>query len=81
MFGVFSLGYEIAYVSDVIAYDNTGPTVLQCLLYWVQSAMLVPGLFEVPTVSTAMAPADTVHAINHAWIRNPRAVATLGSVL
>ncbi|KAG8974811.1 hypothetical protein FRC05_006743 [Tulasnella sp. 425] len=83
-FGVFSLRYEIAYVSDVIAYDNTGPTVLECLLYWVQSAMLVPGLFEVPRVSTAMASAhktDTVHAIDHAWIRNPRAVAILGSVL
>ncbi|KAG8974810.1 hypothetical protein FRC05_006742 [Tulasnella sp. 425] len=43
--------FKKAYVSGVIPYDNTGPTVLECLMYWVQSAMFVPGLFEVPMLS------------------------------
>ncbi|KAG8950094.1 hypothetical protein FRC04_007948 [Tulasnella sp. 424] len=83
VFGVFSLGFEIAYVSGVIPYDNTGPTVLECLMYWVQSAMFVPGLFEVPMVSTTVPPAhktDTVHTLEHAWFRNPKAVAIIGSL-
>lgn len=77
MFGVFSLGYEVAYVSEVIAYDEIGPTVLECFLYWVQSAMFVPGTFEIPRVSAATLPAhdvNTTHTLQHAWNCNLRAV-------
>ncbi|KAG9041412.1 hypothetical protein FS837_012309 [Tulasnella sp. UAMH 9824] len=48
VFGVFSLNFTSARVSDIIPYSRTEPTVLECLTYWVQSSMFVPGCFEIP---------------------------------
>ncbi|KAG8914549.1 hypothetical protein FRC01_004011 [Tulasnella sp. 417] len=48
VFGVFSLNFTSAQVSDVIPYSHTEPTVLECITYWVQSSMFVPGCFEIP---------------------------------
>ncbi|KAG8918926.1 hypothetical protein FRC01_001578 [Tulasnella sp. 417] len=48
VFGVFSLNFTSAQVSDIIPYSHTEPTVLECITYWVQSSMFVPGCFEIP---------------------------------
>ncbi|KAG8958972.1 hypothetical protein FRC05_008259 [Tulasnella sp. 425] len=47
-FGVFSVDYTSAQVTDPISYDSKKPTVLASLMYWTQSAMLVPGLHGIP---------------------------------
>ncbi|KAG8950125.1 hypothetical protein FRC04_007980 [Tulasnella sp. 424] len=48
VFGVFSLNYTSARVSDIIPYSSLEPSVLECITYWVQSSMFVPGSFEIP---------------------------------
>ncbi|KAG8942903.1 hypothetical protein FRC04_003303 [Tulasnella sp. 424] len=47
-FGVFSVDYTSAQVTDPIPYDSKKPTVLASLMYWTQSAMLVPDLHSIP---------------------------------
>ncbi|KAG9042601.1 hypothetical protein FS837_010659 [Tulasnella sp. UAMH 9824] len=51
MFGVFSVDYTSAAVTDPLPYDHEGPTILQCIKYWLQSCLFLPGSFEVPEVS------------------------------
>lgn len=50
MFGVFSLDYTSAAVTEPLPYDLEGPTILQCIKYWLQSSLFLPGSFEVPEV-------------------------------
>ncbi|KAG8927004.1 hypothetical protein FRC00_002392 [Tulasnella sp. 408] len=56
VFGVFSADYTFAQVTNLIPYDSKKPTVLASLMYWTQSAMLVPGLHEIPWVSDERVP-------------------------
>ncbi|KAG8911308.1 hypothetical protein FRC01_005781, partial [Tulasnella sp. 417] len=55
-FGVFSADYTAAQVTDPLPYDLSEPNILECLLYWTQSARLVPGMFEIPLVSDSFEP-------------------------
>ncbi|KAG9002955.1 hypothetical protein FRB90_011278 [Tulasnella sp. 427] len=48
VFGVFSADYSSAQVTNPIPYDARDPTILGCLMYWTQSAMLTPGLHRIP---------------------------------
>ncbi|KAG8985842.1 hypothetical protein FRB90_004408, partial [Tulasnella sp. 427] len=48
VFGVFSLDYSSAEVTDVLEYNCAEPTILECILFWTQSSMYVPGLWEIP---------------------------------
>jgi len=50
VFGCFSDMYSTAWVTPPKAYDTKGPTIIQCLFYWVQSSMSVEGSFVVPEV-------------------------------
>ncbi|OBZ77091.1 hypothetical protein A0H81_03779 [Grifola frondosa] len=51
VFGAFSREWTKAFVSDIISYDSTCPTVLECLFYWFASASEVPGGWTIPEVS------------------------------
>lgn len=79
VFGVFSLNYTSARVSDIIPYSNLEPSVLGCITYWVQSSMFVPGSFEIPLVSDEPSPSatETVHTLRQAWHLNPRAIGAI----
>ncbi|KAH7889719.1 hypothetical protein F5I97DRAFT_1846643 [Phlebopus sp. FC_14] len=50
VFGVFSAGWTASFVSPVFHYDSHGPTVLEVLLFWLVSAMNLPGGWVVPEV-------------------------------
>ncbi|KAG2132491.1 uncharacterized protein EDB93DRAFT_1093800 [Suillus bovinus] len=50
VFGVFSNGWTAAFVSPVYCHDSHDPSVLQLLLFWLCSAMGLPGGWEVPEV-------------------------------
>ncbi|KAG8943421.1 hypothetical protein FRC04_002886 [Tulasnella sp. 424] len=48
VFGVFSKDYKTAMVTEPLAYDRVKPTILECIIYWLQSAHFRPGSFEIP---------------------------------
>lgn len=50
VFGVFSNGWTAAFVSPVYSHDSHDPSVLQLLLFWLCSAMGLPGGWVVPEV-------------------------------
>ncbi|KAJ8594333.1 hypothetical protein M405DRAFT_784805 [Rhizopogon salebrosus TDB-379] len=50
VFGVFSNGWTTAFVSPVYSHDSHDPSVLQLLLFWLYSAMELPGGWVVPDV-------------------------------
>ncbi|KAG2064635.1 hypothetical protein BDR04DRAFT_1034791 [Suillus decipiens] len=50
VFGVFSNGWTAAFVSPVYSHDSHEPSVLQLLLFWLCSAMGLPGGWVVPEV-------------------------------
>lgn len=52
MFGVFSLDYAAAAVTEPLPYDHEGPTILQCITYWLQCSLFFPGFFEISEVSS-----------------------------
>lgn len=39
VFGAFSRGWTTAYVTHVFDYDESSPTILQCLMYWLGSSL------------------------------------------
>ncbi|KZT68991.1 hypothetical protein DAEQUDRAFT_670205 [Daedalea quercina L-15889] len=51
VFGVFTAGWTIGLVTDIIRGDQTNPTALESLVYWLISAMGLEGGWEVPEVS------------------------------
>ncbi|KAG9017523.1 hypothetical protein FRB90_000948 [Tulasnella sp. 427] len=51
VFGVFSKDYELALVTEPISFDNASPTVLQCIVYWLQSSVFRAGAFEPPKMT------------------------------
>ncbi|KDQ09266.1 hypothetical protein BOTBODRAFT_37184 [Botryobasidium botryosum FD-172 SS1] len=53
VFGCFSEMYTAAWVTPPKRHDTRGPTIIQCLLYWIQSSMSAEGGFVIPE-----APAD-----------------------
>ncbi|KAG8913382.1 hypothetical protein FRC00_002514 [Tulasnella sp. 408] len=63
VFGVFSADYTFAQVTKPIPYDSKKPTILAVLMYWTQSAMLVPGLHEIPWRNTILANEDATIAV------------------
>lgn len=68
MFGVFSLDYTSASVTEPLPYNLQGPTILQCIIYWLQSSLFLPGSFEIPEVSNTIhpnpSPCDIVRQIS-----------------
>ncbi|KAJ7079296.1 hypothetical protein B0H15DRAFT_518829 [Mycena belliarum] len=50
VFGVFSEGWTIGFVSEVMQFDAQGPTVLEALAFWIACAMRLPGCRSVPKV-------------------------------
>lgn len=50
VFGVFSSGWTAAVVSPAYSHDSHEPSVLQLLLFWLCSAMGLPGGWVVPEV-------------------------------
>ncbi|KAG8905879.1 hypothetical protein FRB99_008090 [Tulasnella sp. 403] len=55
-FGVFSTDYSTINITEPFAYNSREPTILAATLYWVESAMLVPGLYEVPMYDQSSVP-------------------------
>lgn len=39
-------GYSVAFVSQVFDHDKVGPSIVECLAFWVASAMGLPSTFE-----------------------------------
>ncbi|TFK76471.1 hypothetical protein BDN72DRAFT_237532 [Pluteus cervinus] len=54
-FGVFSAGWTSVFISTIYPFDLHGPTILECLVYWVASAMHIPGAGELPQVPEPIA--------------------------
>lgn len=75
-FGVFSVDYTSAKITDPISYDSKDPTVLACLMYWTRSAMFVPNLHSIPCVNDPPAPLAPFSStsLKHVAVWNPRAV-------
>lgn len=44
-------GRAFAYVTDVMKAEQMYPTILECLVFWLMSAMGIEGGWEVPEVS------------------------------
>jgi hypothetical protein len=40
----------MAFVSSVYEYDSRSPTIVECLLFWLASAMGLPGGWKIPEV-------------------------------
>ncbi|KAI9566451.1 hypothetical protein HD554DRAFT_1113745 [Boletus coccyginus] len=56
VFGVFSAGWTVSFVSPPYAFDSHTPTILEILVFWLVSAMGYPGGFVVPEI-----PYEVVH--------------------
>ncbi|KAG8907118.1 hypothetical protein FRC01_007794 [Tulasnella sp. 417] len=71
MFGVFSRDYTGAAVTEPLPYTHKGPTIIQCITYWLQSSLFLPGSFEIPEVSASLdEPAPSIlHATSTMWER------------
>ncbi|KAG8918178.1 hypothetical protein FRC01_002018 [Tulasnella sp. 417] len=54
MFGVFLQDYTVAAVTKPVPYDHKGPTIIQCITYWLQSSLFLPGSFEIPEDSMVL---------------------------
>ncbi|KDR81585.1 hypothetical protein GALMADRAFT_239626 [Galerina marginata CBS 339.88] len=50
VFGAFSAGGTVAFVSPILQYSNASPTILEWITYWVASSMAIPGAFALPQV-------------------------------
>ncbi|KAF8581959.1 hypothetical protein K439DRAFT_1618635 [Ramaria rubella] len=50
VFGVFLQGWTTALISDVITHTATKPTLMQWLLFWIASAMKIPGCWKPPAL-------------------------------
>ncbi|PFH54379.1 hypothetical protein AMATHDRAFT_135346 [Amanita thiersii Skay4041] len=50
VFGVFSTGWTTAFVSGVYDYNYFSPTILECLTFWVGSALRIRGTWAIPDV-------------------------------
>ncbi|KZT26223.1 hypothetical protein NEOLEDRAFT_1063653 [Neolentinus lepideus HHB14362 ss-1] len=50
VFGTFTKGWRRAFVSPIIDIRSKKPTVLECLVYWLASAVGVPGGWVIPEV-------------------------------
>jgi hypothetical protein len=50
VFGVFSNGWTAAFVSPVYSHNSHDPSVIQLLLFWLCSAMGLPGGWVVPEI-------------------------------
>jgi len=49
-FGRFSDGWSSAFVSPPMAWNSKGPTILQCMTYWMMSSIGVKGGYITPEV-------------------------------
>ncbi|KAG9015914.1 hypothetical protein FRB90_004192 [Tulasnella sp. 427] len=48
VFGVFSIDYTSATITEMMPYDSKEPTILGTLMYWTQSAMMTSSLERIP---------------------------------
>ncbi|KAF8628442.1 hypothetical protein AX15_003958 [Amanita polypyramis BW_CC] len=51
VFGAFSRGWTTAFVSRIYDYEYFSPTIVECLTYWVASALHIRGTWKIPDVS------------------------------
>ncbi|KAF8350729.1 hypothetical protein F5887DRAFT_876120 [Amanita rubescens] len=51
VFGAFSRGWTTAFVTRVYEYEYFSPTIVECLTYWVASALHIRGTWRIPEVS------------------------------
>ncbi|KAF5391435.1 hypothetical protein D9757_001914 [Collybiopsis confluens] len=49
-FGLFSTGWTAAFISGVYEYDANSPTILECLTFWIASAMRIARALQFPKV-------------------------------
>ncbi|KAJ7154040.1 hypothetical protein C8R46DRAFT_1118525 [Mycena filopes] len=54
VFGVFSDGWTIGFISSVHAFDAQNPTILELLAFWVACAMRLPGWRRLPTIRESL---------------------------
>ncbi|KAJ7279692.1 hypothetical protein C8J57DRAFT_1303986 [Mycena rebaudengoi] len=50
VFGAFSEGWTVGFVSEVYYFDSIGPTILELLSFWIACAMRLPGGAVLPKV-------------------------------
>ncbi|KAJ6453873.1 hypothetical protein C8R47DRAFT_242587 [Mycena vitilis] len=50
VFGAFSEGWTMGFVSEVYPFNTCGPTILELLAFWVACAMRLPGWRDLPKV-------------------------------
>ncbi|KAF9520858.1 hypothetical protein BS47DRAFT_1286640 [Hydnum rufescens UP504] len=55
-FGVFSKGWTSAFITRPKPYCSVAPTILQCLVYWIQSSMDCSGKWDIDEVSVGVRP-------------------------
>ncbi|TFK42607.1 hypothetical protein BDQ12DRAFT_676485 [Crucibulum laeve] len=48
VFGAFSMGRTHAYLSEVYDFEHSNPTVIQCIAFWICSAMQMTGCWIAP---------------------------------
>ncbi|KAK2466941.1 hypothetical protein APHAL10511_001199 [Amanita phalloides] len=51
VFGAFSRGWTTAFVTRVYECDYFSPTIVECLTYWIASALHIRGTWRIPEVS------------------------------
>lgn len=44
------LGWTAAFITEIVEFNAYSPTVVECLAFWVASAMSLPGCSQVPQV-------------------------------
>lgn len=43
-------GWTRAWITDIIAFDDLGPTVIETIVFWLASSLGMPGGFTIPEV-------------------------------
>ncbi|KAF8741008.1 hypothetical protein AX14_006212 [Amanita brunnescens Koide BX004] len=51
VFGAFSRGWTTAFVTRIYEHEYFSPTIVECLTYWVASALHIRGTWRIPEVS------------------------------
>jgi hypothetical protein len=72
-------GWTKAFVSAVYSFDSCSPTILECLLFWLVSAMGLPGSWEIPEVGfePEYRPLEHPCAVYDVMMQQPKAAIAL----
>ncbi|KAF8077972.1 hypothetical protein FPV67DRAFT_1404301 [Lyophyllum atratum] len=73
VFGAFSEGWSTAFVTDVYPYDSYNPSIVECLVFWIASAMRISGTASIPKVGdeTAYLSSEIPCTVYDVMGRNP----------